>query len=260
MIRRLFPLLLLVLTAVGAPPALAAASLADLSFQPHPGADLPLLQPFRDEQNRAVTLATYFTGKPVVLVLEYLRCKTLCGLTLEILISNLDSLPLSAGRDYQLVAISIDPRDDAAAASAAKSKYLASYHHTGGTVGLHFLTGSDAAVHAVAQAVGFRYRYDPDLDQYIHPAGFVVAAPDGRISRYLFGVAADPGELNEALTDAARGQVLNPLTRLLLLCHIQGLPIGRYSLPIEGAFVLANIAAIAALIATFAMIWRRRKG
>ena len=119
------------LGAGGASPALAGRSLSDFAFRPHPGAELPLQASLRDEQGRAQPLAAFFTGKPVVLVLEYLRCRTLCGVTLQRLITALDALPVDAGRDYHLVAISIDPRDTPADAAAAKRKFLAEYRSSG---------------------------------------------------------------------------------------------------------------------------------
>jgi protein SCO1/2 len=144
--------------------------------------------------------------------------------------------------------------------AAAKAKYVAAYGHPGGDRGWHFLAGSQPAVQRVADAVGFRYRYEPELDQYIHPAGFVVAAPDGRISRYLLGVAITPQDLQAALTDAANGRAASLVTRLLLLCRGDSPRLGRYSLPIEGAFVGANLMAIIGAVVVFVAIRRRRHG
>jgi len=238
----------------------AADDFSDLAFDPRPGAQLPLKEVFIDEQGRMTALGNYFTGKPVVLVLDYLRCKALCGVTLEHLTAALGALPLELGRDYQLVGISIDPRDKPIDAAAAKAKYLALYGHAGGESGAHFLTGDGAGARRVAAAIGFRYRYDAALDQYIHPAGFVIATTDGRISRYMLTVGPAPATLQAALVDAAAARVTDPLTRFLLLCHVEGAPLGRYDGPILVAFSLANLAAMAALIVLFGTIRRRRNG
>jgi protein SCO1/2 len=219
-----------------------------------------LASEFVDEQGRAVPLGRFFVGKPVVLVLDYLRCKTLCGLTLENLAAGLGSLPLDAGRDFQVVLISIDPSDKPADVAVAKAKYLDIYHRPAGDGGWHFLTGPQPAVERVADTVGFPYRYEPALDQYIHPAGFVVAAPDGSISRYLLGVNPQAAELESALNDAAHGKAVGLVTRLLLLCHGDTPQLGRYSLAIEGAFVVANLVAMIGSIAVFLAIRRRRHG
>ena len=246
-------------------PARAAAADSDaetLAFHPHPGDHLPLGATFVDERDRAVTLGDYFTKAPVILVLDYLRCTSLCSVTLRTLVSDaLDRLPLEPGRDYQLVAISIDPRDKPADAAAASAQYAALLHRPEAGHGLHFLTTPSAAtVRQVADSVGFPYRYDRLLDTYIHPAGFVLAAPDGLISRYVEGVAVSPQELVGALADAEQDKSQGPLTRLLLLCQAHLGTLGRLTVPVLTAFTLANIAAGLTAIAIFTALWRRRHG
>lgn len=240
--------------------ALAAGDLSEFAFRPHPGAYLPLAAEFVDEQGRDARLGQVFTGRPVILLLDYLRCKTLCGLTLENLVAALDALPLDAGRDYAIVVLSIDPRDRPTDLAAAKAKYLAGYHHPGGDGGWLFLAGRQAVIEQVADTVGFPFRYEPALDQYIHPAGFVIAAPDGRISRYLPGVDIRPATLRAALADAAQGRAIGLVERLLLLCHGKGPNLGRYSLTIEAAFIISNLLTVAGGAAVFFAIWRRRRG
>lgn len=237
-----------------------ADDLSDLAFQPHPGAQLPLATALTDDTGRSTALGRFFTGAPVVLVLEYLRCKSLCGVTLDTVIAALDALPLEPGRDFRLVAVSIDPRDGAPELAAAKAKYLSGYHHAAAGEGVHFLGGPEPAVRRIAEAVGFPYRRDSQLDQYIHPAGFVVAAPDGRISRYVLGVGVTAAELRAALDDARQERAIGPLTRILLFCHLEGAAVGRYAVPIEAAFAIANLLGVAGLIVTFAAIRRRRHG
>ena len=240
--------------------ALAGEDFSEFAFRPHPGARLPLASEFVDNQGSVVPLGRFFVGKPVVLVLDYLRCKTLCGLTLENLAAGLGALPLDAGRDFNVVVISIDPRDNPADLAAAKTKYLGIYHHAAADDGWHFLTGPRPMVQRVTDTVGFPYRYEPALDQYIHPAGFIVAAPDGSLSRYLLGVNPQPTELESALNDAAHGKTVGLVTRLLLLCHGDTPQLGRYSLAVEGAFVVANLVAMIGGIAAFVAIRRRRHG
>jgi protein SCO1/2 len=243
---------------------MASASLridpAAFAFRPHPGARLPLGVRLLDEHGSAVTFGEFFGKEPVVVVLEYLRCKSLCGLTLENTVAALDALPLDAGRDFQMLAISIDPRDKPADLARAKAKYLALYHHLGAADGIHFLAGSVEAVRQIADTIGFPYRFDPDTGQYIHPAGFILAGRDGRISRYIFGVGPAESELRDGLADAARGETLSPLERLVLLCHIEGTPLGRYTVPVVAALMIGNIAVGTTLIFIFAAIMRRRHG
>ncbi|WP_407175022.1 SCO family protein [Bradyrhizobium sp. STM 3562] len=237
------------------------SDIVDLSFRAHPGARLPLSERLIDEDGRSVSLGAYFTKSPVILVLEYLRCTSLCGVTLRNLVSDtLKTLPLEPGRDYQLVAISIDPRDRPRDAAAATETYAALLDRAGSRAGLHFLTGSPASVRNIAETVGFPYRYDPLLDTYIHPAGFIVAAPDGVISRYVEGSTVSPQEVVAAFADAEQDKSQGPLTRLLLLCHVQGAPLGQWTVSVMAAFTAANIGAALTAIAIFIAIRRRRYG
>jgi protein SCO1/2 len=240
--------------------ALSASDLAALAFHPHPGARLPLDTRLVEENGRAVRLADFFRGEPVLVMLDYLRCKSFCGLTLRNVIAALDALPLAAGPDFQMLAISIDPRDTPADRARAKTAYIAAYHQKEGADGIHFLGGTAASVRRIADAIGFPYRYDPKTGQYIHPAGFVLVGPDGRISRYIFGIAAAAPELRAGLSGAAHGQVLTPLERLILLCHIEGAPLGRYTVPVMAGLMLGNLGAGAALIVIFVAIRRQRHG
>lgn len=246
---------------VRAPAESDVADIASLSFQPHPGDRLPLDDKLIDEAGRTVPLGTYFIKSPVIVVLEYLRCTSLCAVTLRNLMSDtLKELPLQPGRDYQLIAISIDPRDQPRDAAAAAAKYAGLLDRADGRAGLHFLTGSAAVVRDIADRIGFPYRYDSLLDAYIHPAGFIVAAPNGVISHYIEGFAASPQDLIAAFADAEQDKSQGPLTRLLLLCHIQGAPLGRWTVAVMAAFTIANIVAALTVIAVFTSIRRRRYG
>ncbi|HEY7243710.1 MAG TPA: SCO family protein [Xanthobacteraceae bacterium] len=239
--------------------SLASRDVSSFAFQPNPGARLPLTTSLVDEAGRDVALGSFFTRSPVVLVLEYLRCTSLCGVTLRNLVDALHGLPLEPGRDYQLVAISIDPRDTPADAMSAREKYVELLGRSGGETGMHFLTAaSSAGAREIADRIGFPYRYDSLLDAYIHPAGFIIAAPDGVISRYVEGVAVSPRDLIGAFADAEEDKSQGPLARLLLLCHGLSAPLGRFTVPVLTAFTIADIAAALALIAIFAAIRRRR--
>jgi len=263
MSRALATALALVALAVPLAPAKAAltqAQLGDLAFRQHPGAGLPLDAAFANEHGREVRLGEFFgAGKPVILVLDYLHCKTLCGFVLGGLADALAQLPLAAGKDYVVVALSIDPREGAADARSARSRYLARAGRAE-AAGWHFLTGEEAAVRRIADAVGFPYRYDPELDQYAHPAGFVVASPDGTIARYTLGVGYEPNDLRQAIAAAEQGRAAAALSRLLLLCYGHDPQQGRYTPQIELAALLVNLAGVLGAIAVIARIHRRRNG
>jgi len=217
----------------------------DLRFKQHPGAQLPLGAVFRDSTGRAIRLGEVLRDKPVVLVMEYLRCRSLCSYVLRDTIRGLAGTPLVAGRDYDLVAISVDPRDTPGDALHARTEYLA----TAAThsAGAHFLVGKPSDIHAVADAVGFPFRYDPQIDQYAHPAGITVVAPGGVISRYILGLGYRPLDLRLALTEASRGTVSTPVTDLLLLCYCYDPATGRYGLAINTILRIAGLATVLGL-------------
>ena len=161
----------------------------------------------------------------------------------------------TAGLDATVVAISIDPRDTPADAAHAKARYA----ETGLAGKWHFLTGPEAAVRPIADAAGFRYRYDPATDQYIHSVGYVVAAADGTISSYLPEIGLAPAQIRTALAAAEARQPPAPFERLLLLCF-GGAPHGRFTGLIETALVLFNLAGVLGAIGVFAWIRRHRHG
>jgi protein SCO1 len=248
--------------AIFAVSSVSPASLPDtseLAFQPHPGAQLPLAAQFKDENGRAVDLGDYFSKSPVILVLDYLRCTSLCSVMLRNIVAALDALPLAAGRDYQLVAISIDPRDTPADAAEAKAKYVPLLQQRSVPAGVHFLIGSPNTVQQIAQTVGFPSRYDKLLDAYIHPAGFIVATPQGAISRTIEGVAVTPKDLLGAFADAQQERSPGLITRIVLFCHVQGAALGRFTVPVLAAFMMAEIAAALGALFIFAGV-RRRAG
>ncbi len=249
----------LIAAALSPPAGTGTTDASELAIRPHAGAQLPLASRLVDERGSAVRLGEYFTGSPVILVLEYLRCTALCGVTLRNLLEALNGLPLDVGRDYELVAVSIDPRDKPEDALAARSKYASLLGHGEAEAGVHFLTAAlPAEVREIADTVGFPYRYDNLLDAYIHPSGFVIAAPDGVISRYIEGVAISSRDLIDALTDAEKNKAQDPLTRLLLLCHVRGAQLKGFAVPVLTAFTVADVSAGLILIVIFAAIWRRR--
>lgn len=226
----------IVLFAAFAAPALGHSSLpsgllSELAFHQHPGAALPLEARLLDETGRSVRLGQFFHGEPVILVLEYLRCRDLCSYVLRDTAAALQRVPLVPGRDYEVIALSIDPREGPADARAARAMDLPGAR----SAGWHFLTGGAPEIRAVAQAVGFSYRYDPAIDQFAHPAGIIVATPAGTVARYLFGVTYRPLDLRLALAEAGRGHISSPVADLLLLCYCYDPGTGRYSFAIRNA-------------------------
>jgi protein SCO1 len=258
-------LALALLAALAAAPAAAHSTLnpeetAALAFRQHPGARLPLDAAFVDEAGHAVRLGDFFAGKPMILVLDYLHCETLCGLVLDSLAGALDGVPLEAGRDFVVVAASIDAREGPAEARAAKERHLGGHDRASGSAGWHFLTGSAASIDRLADAVGFPFRYDAAIDQFAHPAGIVLAAPEGTIARYLIGLDVRPLDLRLGLAEAGRGAVAAPSAGLLLLCYHYDPQAGRYDLPVERALQLGGAVALLGVALMLARLHRARRG
>jgi protein SCO1/2 len=205
--------------AAGAPAdaLITPSQFSDFAFRQHPGAQLPLDTVLRDEQGRPVRLGSYFGDEPAVVVLEYLHCPNLCGLVLGGLVGQMKVQKLEPGRDLQFVAISIDPRERPSDGASARTAYMARLGSSAPS-GWHFLTGDPDQVRRVARAIGFPFKYDPSIGQYAHPAGFVVATPDGRIAQYFLGFQSKQGELRKALETAAQGTTQPPAHPLLCLC------------------------------------------
>lgn len=193
---------------------------SDLAFHQHPGAQLPLDAALRDEAGRPVPLASAIDGvRPTVFVLEYLRCPNLCSLVLSGAVHAMGEARLVPGRDLDLVAVSIDPRDTSADAAAARAMYSGRFSNAAAAAsGMRFLTGSPEQVARIASAVGFPYRFDRQSGQFAHPAGFVVTTPTGKISRYMLGIGPPGGALREAVAEARGGGVEPAAHPLLLLC------------------------------------------
>jgi protein SCO1/2 len=228
------------------------------AFRQHPGAQLPLDAQLRDEAGRPVRLGSYFQGEPAIVVFEYLRCPNLCGLVLGGLVERLKQDGLRPGRDLQFVAISIDPRERPSDGAAASARYRASFGARS-AAGWHFLTGAPEQVRHVASAVGFPYKYDASLDQYAHPAGFVVVTPDGRISQYLLGFDQKPGQIRSAVAAAADGKTRPPAYPLLCLCLGYDPQPGTVQAAVLGIVRNVSLALAAALALFVAFLLRRRR-
>ena len=256
---RLF-VLLLILLAFTAPAAaahdLTPDQLRTVRFDQQLGQALPLDLQFTDENGTPVTLEQFFGQRPVILTLNYFHCQNLCPLELEGLISGLNGVSFSPGTDFNLVTVSIDPREGPADATTTKAQALRGYDRPQDANGWHVLTGSQASIDELTDAVGFHYLYDPQQDDFAHPAGVVVLTPDGQVSRYLFGLDFSANDLRLALLEAGQGKVGSLLDRALLVCYHFDPLTGRYT-PLALNIIHVGGAAGALAIFTFlGMLWR----
>jgi protein SCO1/2 len=219
---------------------------------------LPLALPFRDEAGRAVALGDYFGKRPVVLALVYYNCPMLCTQVLNGLLAALNVMSLEAGRDFDVVAVSFDPRETPAMASAKKEAYLSRYKHPAADAGWHFLTGDAASVEALTKAAGFRYRYDETLDQFAHASAIMVATPGGRLARYFYGIEYAPRDLRLGLVEASAGKIGTPVDQILLYCFHYDPASGKYGAVVMNIVRLAGLATVGAL-ALAAVVFSRRR-
>lgn len=233
-------------------PALSAAwekrSISDdVGIDQRLGERIPLDLPFRDEQGRAVVLGDFFRDKPVILSCVYYRCPMLCTQVLNGVLKAAQGLKLQMGADYTVLSVSIDPRDTPAKAAEKKRNYAREYRRPGADVGWRFLTGQPEAIAALTKAVGFRYRYDAASDQFAHASGVIVLTPDGRISRYFYGIDYPPRDLRLGLVESSQKRIGSPVDQVLLLCFHYDPVTGRYGLAISALLRLAGLATLLAL-------------
>jgi protein SCO1/2 len=230
----------------------------DVGIDQRLGARVPLDLELRDETGDAVRLAQYFGERPVILSLGYYRCPMLCSLVMNGLVRALKVLTFSVGDEVAVVTVSIDPEETAAQAAAKKEQYLASYARQDAASGWHFLTGDATAIERLTQAVGFRYRRDPQSGEYAHASAIMVLTPEGTVARYLFGVEYAPRDLRLALVEAAAGRIGSPIDQLLLLCLRYDPHTGRYSMMVMNTVRLAGIMTVVG-VTLFVIVLRRRE-
>jgi len=233
--------------------------LREIGFDQRLGAAVPLDLPFRDESGASVRLHDYFGKRPVVLSLNYYSCPMLCTVTLNGLASALDTISMTAGKEFEVVTVSFDPSETPQLASAKKKAYLERYKRPGAAQGWHFLTGDAPAIAALTKAVGFRYVWDAETRQFAHPAGVLVLTPEGRIARYLYGIEYAPRDLRLAVVEASAGRIGNPVDQIILACYQYDPTTGRY-----GAAIMRIVRAVGALtvaaLAGFITMMLRREG
>lgn len=192
-------------------------------------AEVPLDLAFRDETGRVVRLREYFHGKPVLLNFMYYRCPMLCSMVMDSVASSLTELKFNIGQDFDVITVSIDPRDTPKDAVAQKEKYIKRYGRFEAEGGWHFLTGPEYAIRKLADTVGFHYAYDPQQDQFAHPTMLTILTSQGRVSRYIYGFEYKARDLRLALVEASSNKIGTATDQLLLLCYHYDPITGRYT-------------------------------
>jgi protein SCO1/2 len=230
---------------------------ANIGLEQHLNTQIPLALQFRDENGTAVRLGDYFGEKPVILSFAYYDCPMLCTMVINGLIRTLRTMSLSAGTEFNIVTVSFNPNDKPAMAAVKRQSSLQSYSREGADSGWHFLVGDEAAVRQLTEAVGFRYAYDEQTKQYQHPTGIMILTPDGKLSRYFYGLEYAPRDVRLGLVEASAGKIGSPVDQVLLLCFHYDPVTGKYGLIITRALQLAGLATVLALGAFMLISFRR---
>jgi protein SCO1/2 len=223
---------------------------------------LPLDAQFKDENGNIVKLGSFFNnGKPVILALVYYECPMLCNEVLNGLTGSLKGISFDAGKDFDIIAISFDARENEKPdlAKNKKASYLARYERAGAENGWHFLTGTQDEIDKVTKAVGFNYQFDEATNQFAHAGGIMVLTPEGRLSRYFYGIDYAPKDLKFGIMDSAQSKIGNPAEQLYLYCFHYDPATGKYGLAILRVLRLFALVTILGLGAMLFGFWRYNK-
>ena len=236
------------------------AALQGIGIDQRLGDALPLDVTLRDELGREVRLGDYFGDRPVILALVYYECPMLCTLELNGLLKSIRVVPLTLGDDYQIVTVSFDPGETPALAARKKQEYIEQYRQEGAERAWHFLTAEQKSIDRLTEAMGFRYKYDPETDLFTHASAIMVATPEGRLSRYFYGVEYSPRDLRLGLVEASQNQIGSFVDQVLLFCFHYDPVQGKYSLVILNGLRAAGIVTVLAIFAFLWIMLRRDRG
>jgi len=246
------------LSAAGAHDNTRPAALREVAFDQKLNQQIPLALVFRDETGKSVELSRYFGRKPVILNFVYYKCRDLCPLLLDGMVRTMRALSFDAGREFDVLTVSFDRRDDPALAAAKKRDFVQRYARPGAEAGWHFLTGDEASIEALTRAVGFRYQYDARTGEFGHATGIVLVTPEGKTSRYFYGIEFSPRDLRLGLIEAAANKIGTPIDQLLLFCYHYDPVTGKYGLLIHNVIKLAGVATVL-LVGGFILAMLRRE-
>lgn len=236
------------------------AALRNVGIDQKLNEQVPLDLVFRDETGRAKQLREFFRGKPVILSLVYYECPMLCNQVLNGLSGSLGTLSFDVGREFDVLTVSFDPREGPTLAYAKKQSYIQRYKREGAAEGWHFLTGDLASIERLTQAVGFRYNYDEESKQYAHASGIMVLTPEGKLSRYFYGIEYAPKDVRLSLVEASAGKIGSPVDAVLLYCFHYDPTTGKYAPVVMNIMRLCGVLTVIAVVAMIGLLrprWAR---
>jgi len=269
---RLFAILLAALPLAAGPKVLPESlmnndvsmpeTLRSVGIEQKLNAQAPLDLEFTDSKGSRRSLRQFMSGRPAVLALVYYECPMLCSMELNGLLRALRALPLTAGKEFDVLTVSFDPGDTTFAAAAKRAEYLEKYRRAEGELGWHFLTGGEAEIRKLTEAVGYRYQMDPNTGQWAHASGIMVLTPEGRLSRYFYGIEYSARDLRLGLVEAARERIGSVADQFLLFCYHYDPATGKYGMVVLNIVRAGGIATVLALCAFWWIMHvreRRRK-
>ena len=221
---------------------------------------LPLDLVFRNENGEDVKLGSYFGKKPVVLSLVYYQCPMLCNQVLNGMVTAFKVMAFKPGEEFEVVTVSFDPRETPALAAAKKNTYvdyLPEARRAGAASGWHFLTGDQASIKRITDAVGFRYHWDESTDQFAHASGIFVATPQGKLARYFYGIEYAPRDLRLGLIEAAENKIGSPVDQLLLYCFHYDPATGKYGAAVMNLMRVGGVLTVIAIVGLLLALRRR---
>jgi protein SCO1/2 len=250
------------LAQVPPPPDVGTASstrppvLEQIRFEQHLNQQLPLDLSFTDDQGHAVKLGDYFGTRPVILVFNYYNCPMLCSQVLNGLTATLTSMKFSVGKEFEVVAISIDPHETPQMAAEAKAKYT--YRYGRGEGGWHFLVGDQKNITAAAEAAGFKYAWDDRSKQFAHPSGIIVVTPQGKIAQYYYGIEFSARDLRLATIESSQEHIGTLIDSVTLFCYHYDPETGKYGAMVMNMLRSGGVFTLL-LLGGFVLIMLRRE-
>ncbi len=242
-------------------PNVKPAMLDGVDIVEHLGATLPRDAAFRDTEGKPVKLGDYFDGKrPTLFVFAYHTCPMLCSLVLDATVKSLNEIPWNVGDEFDVVSVSIDPKDTPETATRKRKQVLESYPRAkGDPKGWHFLVGDEDQIRKVTDAIGFKYNYDARQKQYAHPAAIYLLTPEGKIARYLYGIQYPPADVRLGLLEATEGRSVSTTERILLFCYHYDPQGKRYSLVAMNVMRLGGGVTLLLLGSFLTLMWARER-
>jgi protein SCO1 len=241
------------------PSSVRPAYLENVGIEQHLDAQVPPDLAFVDDAGRSVKLGDYFGSKPLILNLVYYTCPMLCGENLAGLTGALKNVKFDIGKEFEVVTVSFNPKETTEMAAAKKKEYLARYGRADAASGWHFLTGSPESINALTKTVGFQYQYDPRISQYAHATAIMLLTPQGRISRYFYGVDFPPKDLRMGLVEASQEKIGNVVDQVLLYCYHYDPAAGKYGAVINNILRLGAVVTIVLLAGLLIVLFRLEK-